>query len=79
MQIVNMFKPQWIMLKTSAQVAVNLCYGQRTWLHLFSPVRGPGEGSGAWDTQGCSNKHPKATASGCDNTWKLAGKKKFQY
>lgn len=76
MQIVNMFKPQWIMLKTSAQAAINLRYGQRTRLHLFSPVGGPG-GSGAWDARGCSDKDPKATAlvSVCDNTWKLAGEK----
>lgn len=76
MQIVNMFKLKRIMLKTSAQVAVNLFYSQRTQLRLFSPVRGPG-GSGAGETWRCSNKLPEAPAhaSVCDNTWKLAGKK----
>lgn len=77
MQIVNMFKLKWIMLKTSAQVAVNLFYSQQRQLRLFSPVRGPG-GSGAGDTWRCSNKLPKAPAHAllCDNTSKLAGEKK---
>ena len=70
MQTINTLTPQWVMLKTSAQTAVSLCYGQRMQLSLFSPLRG----SGAWDPWGCSNKHPKATALVlvCGNTWKLA-------
>lgn len=46
------------MLKTSAQVAVNLCYGQRARLHLFSPLRGPRGLRG----RGCANEHPEAAA-----------------
>lgn len=32
------------MLKTSAQVAVNLCYGQRTQLHLLEAPEAQGPG-----------------------------------